>query len=236
MHLFYIPQLSGSTAILSEEESKHCINVLRMKVGNELILVDGLGGYYTARITNDHPKKCEFEISDTKKEFQKRNFYLHLACAPTKNSERFEWFLEKATEIGIDAITPLNCEHSERTTVKPERLEKVIVSAMKQSIKAYKPLLNESTSFKNFIAANQLFSGQKFIAHCHDTAKENLQKVYVQGKDVLILIGPEGDFSKAELDLAVAAGFQPINLSSSRLRTETAALMACAMVNMLNES
>ena len=205
-----------------------------MKAGDDLILVDGMGGYYEAKITNPHPKRCEVEIVKQQKEYQKRNFYLHIACAPTKNNERFEWFLEKATEIGMDAITPLQCEHSERNTIKAERLEKVIVSAIKQSIKAYKPLLNVSTSFKKLLEEQKNFAGQKFIAHCYATPKKTIPNCYEKGKDVLILIGPEGDFSKAEVDLAEAAGFISVSLSSSRLRTETAALAACHTFNLLN--
>ena len=235
MHLAYIPHISGDRIILSEEESKHCINVLRMKENEELLLVNGIGGLYTAKISTAHSKKCEVDILSAQQDYQKRNFQLHIACAPTKNIDRFEWFLEKATEIGIDVITPLNCDHSERTSVKPERLEKVIIAAMKQSLKAYLPALNENTSFKNFIDKHNNFIGQKFIAHCYATAKEPLQKVYQKGKNVLILIGPEGDFSKAEVELAVTLGFIPVSLSTSRLRTETAALVACQTLNLANE-
>ncbi len=236
MHLSFAPQLSGTNILLSEEESKHCIQVLRMKEGDELMLVDGEGGFYRARITMAHPKKCEIEIFATEKNYNKRNFYLHLACAPTKNNERFEWFLEKATEIGIDTITPLQCEHSERNVIKPERLEKVLVSAMKQSLKAYKPELRESTLFKNFIAQSKGFTGQKFIAHCHPSPKIILKNSYQIGKDVLVLIGPEGDFSLEEVALAEANNFISVSLSTSRLRTETAALVACQTLNMMNET
>ena len=235
MHLFYTPQISDSKVLLNEEESKHCINVLRLRVNDEIFLVDGVGGFYKAQIVNDHSKKCEVQITESNKEWQKRNFNLHIAVAPTKNSERTEWFLEKATEIGIDAVTPINCEHSERTVVKPERLQKVLISAMKQSLKAYLPVLNESISFKNFIEQQKIFSGQKFIAHCYDTPKESLQKLVEKEKDVLILIGPEGDFGKTEVDVAIKNGFIPVSLSSSRLRTETAALVACHTVNLANE-
>lgn len=220
--------------MLSEEESKHCVNVLRMKVNDELILVDGEGGFYKANITNPHPKRCEVEIIERENEYQKRNFHLHIACAPTKNNERFEWFLEKATEIGIDAITPLQCEHSERINIKAERLEKVIISAMKQSIKAYKPCLHPSVNFKNFLEQFKDFTGQKFIAHCYDSPKKALSMGYEKGKNALILIGPEGDFSKAEVDLAEASGFISVTLSTSRLRTETAALAACHTFNLVN--
>ena len=235
MHLFYTPQISDSKVLLNEEESKHCINVLRLRVNDEIFLVDGVGGFYKAQIVTDHSKKCEVQITESNKEWQKRNFNLHIAVAPTKSIDRTEWFLEKATEIGIDAVTPINCEHSERTVVKPERLQKVLISAMKQSLKAYLPVLHESISFKNFIEQQKSFSGQKFIAHCYDTPKESLQKLVEKEKDVLILIGPEGDFSKTEVNLAIESGFIPVNLSPSRLRTETAALVACHTVNLANE-
>ena len=235
MHLFYTPQISDSKVLLNEEESKHCINVLRLRVNDEIFLVDGVGGFYKAQIVTDHSKKCEVQITESNKEWQKRNFNLHIAIAPTKNIERTEWFLEKATEIGIDAVTPINCEHSERTVVKPERLQKVLISAMKQSLKAYLPALHENISFKKCIEGSKDFQGQKFIAHCFDLPKEPLQKIYTKGKDALILIGPEGDFSKEEIELAIAFNFLPVSLSSSRLRTETAALVACQTLNLINE-
>jgi 16S rRNA (uracil1498-N3)-methyltransferase len=235
MSIFYTPQITGNNLTLSEEESKHCIQVLRMKSGDELLLVDGVGGYYQARIINPHSKKCEVLIYNSQLEFQKRNFNLHIACAPTKNRERFEWFLEKATEIGIDRVTPITCQHSERSTLNTERLEKVLVSAMKQSIKAYKPKLEENCSFTNFIVQNKAFKGQKFIAHCADSPKEMLQNVYKKNNDVLILIGPEGDFSQEEIALAEASNFISVGLSTSRLRTETAALVACHTLNLMNK-
>ncbi len=235
MHLSYTPNISDATLVLSEEESKHCINVLRMKDNDELILVDGIGGYYKAKITQAHSKKCEVNIVETQKDFQKRNFNLHIACAPTKSSDRFEWFLEKATEIGLDKITPIQCEHSERTVVKPERLQKVLIAAMKQSLKAYLPVLEETLSFKKLIEQTKTFEGQKFIAHCYPGEKKRLAEVYEKNKNILILIGPEGDFSKAEIELALSHGFEAVSLSNSRLRTETAALVACHTVNLMNE-
>ncbi|MBL0049858.1 MAG: 16S rRNA (uracil(1498)-N(3))-methyltransferase [Bacteroidetes bacterium] len=235
MHLSYTPTISDATLVLSEEESKHCINVLRMKENDELILVDGIGGYYKAKITQAHSKKCEVNIVETQKDFQKRNFSLHIACAPTKSSDRFEWFLEKATEIGLDKITPLQCEHSERTVVKPERLLKVLIAAMKQSLKAYLPVLEETLSFKKLVEQTKTFEGQKFIAHCYPGEKKRLAEVYEKNKNVLVLIGPEGDFSKAEIELTLSNGFEAVSLSNSRLRTETAALVACHTVNLINE-
>ena len=227
MHIFYHPQLVEKIGFLNEEESKHCIQVLRMKVDDTMLIVDGMGGFYKAKISSAHPKKCSFEIIESQQNYQKRNFKINIACAPTKNIDRFEWFLEKATEIGIDSITPIICENSERTLVKLDRLQKVLVSAMKQSIKAYLPLLNEAISFKQYISNNAEIIGQKFIAHCHDLPKSELKKQCLPNSESLILIGPEGDFSNQELKLAIENGFVPVSLSESRLRTETAALVAC---------
>jgi 16S rRNA (uracil1498-N3)-methyltransferase len=238
MNLFYTPGISADTYILNEEESRHCIKVLRLQNGDIIHSVDGKGGFYTSQIIEEHPKKCMIRILEVKKDFGKRTFFLHIAIAPTKNIERFEWFLEKATEIGIDEISPLICEHSERKEIKNERLEKVILSAAKQSIKAYFPKLNTTISFKSLVKTD--FNGQKFIAHCsksqNDTnEKPHLKFAYKQGQNVLILIGPEGDFSPAEIRLALENGFTEISLGTNRLRTETAALVACNTVNLVNE-
>lgn len=233
MHLFYTPDISGIIYNLREEESKHAIRVLRLKQGDSIYLIDGKGGFYTAKIIVDSPKKCIVQVTEAKKEHGKKEFYLHIAVAPTKNMERFEWFLEKATEIGIDEITPIRCEHSERTILKPERLEKIIVSAMKQSMKAYCPKLNEIKSFKSFV--QEQFSGQKLIAHCADSAKSKLKNAYIRNATAVILIGPEGDFSKEEITFAIENNFQAVSLGDSRLRTETAALVACHTMNLINE-
>lgn len=234
MHLFYTPDITDQSYTLNEDESKHCIRVLRMQAGDKVNLIDGKGGFYTAVIEEANPKKCVLHIIKSEKEYGKRNTFLHLGIAPTKNTDRIEWFLEKATELGIDKITPLNCEHSERVVIKHDRLHKVIVSAAKQSIKAYLPELDELKSFKEFISIP--FEGQKYIAHCEDNSeKKHLTEVYKAGQNILILIGPEGDFSKEEIDLAQQSGFIPVSLSNSRLRTETAALMAVAMINSINK-
>lgn len=197
-------------------------------------LIDGKGGFYTAKIVEPNSKKCTVEIVETKKEYEKRNHRLHIAIAPTKNNDRLEWFLEKATEIGIDEITPIVCEHSERKVIKPERLEKILVSAMKQSIKAYKPQLNDLVRYTDFI--KRPFAGEKFIAHCEDDNKSYLKNKYTVGRDVLILIGPEGDFSRQEIDEARQNNFTEISLGNSRLRTETAGVVACHTINLFNET
>jgi 16S rRNA (uracil1498-N3)-methyltransferase len=232
MSLFYVPALS-SGLVLSEEESQHAVKVLRMQVGDALTVVDGTGGFYKARITNPHPKHCAFEITETILEYGKRNYRLHIAIAPTKNIERLEWFIEKATEIGIDEITPIVCRFSERKVIKAERLEKIIVSAAKQSVKAYFPKLNPLCTFDELIKTCQ--ASQKFIAHCYEEDKRLLQTEIQPSEDVLILIGPEGDFSKEEIQKALSVGFIPVSLGNSRLRTETAGVVACHTVCLRNE-
>lgn len=237
MHLFYTPDIDSEIYTLSEDESKHAIRVLRLVVGDTIQLIDGKGNLFQAVVAEDHPKRCTVHVTDIQKEYGKRNFRLHIAMAPTKNIERTEWFLEKAVEIGLDAYTPIQCEHSERVIVKTERLHKIIVSAMKQSLKAFEPVLDEPVSFGNFIKTAKAFEGRKFIAHCERASSDPglLKNVYAKGSDAMILIGPEGDFSKEEINLAVQNGFVPVSLGKSRLRTETAALVACHTINLLNE-
>lgn len=232
MQLFYCPDHNGEHYILNEEESKHCIRVLRMNIGDVFHITDGKGNLYEVEIIDDHPKRCAVKVNGHKAEFEKRDFYLHMAVAPTKNINRYEWFLEKSTEIGIHEITPIICDHSERKEVKIKRLEKVIISAIKQSLKAYLPILNETIKLSDFLT--QDFDGQKFIAYCEGQAPL-LKKEYNLNKNALILIGPEGDFSPEEIDLALKNGFQIISLGESRLRTETAAIAACHTINLLND-
>lgn len=235
MHIFYTPDISAGAAsyTLSEEESKHCIRVLRLQVEDMVTLVDGKGGLYTARITDPHPKKTVLLIVDAQQLYGKRNHYLHIAVAPTKNIERIEWFLEKATEIGIDEVSLTLCQRSERKDAKVERLDKIISSAVKQSLKAYHPVLNPVQQLGKLI--NQQFDGQKFIAHClPGDDKLSLSSQLQAGGRCIILIGPEGDFTEKEIADALQNGFKPITLGNSRLRTETAALEACFEVNFLN--
>ena len=233
MHIFYTPDLSGNTYTLDETESKHCVRVLRLEKGDEIMLVDGRGGFYTAEIADPNPKRCAVTVVKSEQNFGERRFQVHLAIAPTKNIERIEWFLEKATEIGINRVIPLLCRYSERKEIKNERLEKVMVSAMKQSLKAYLPQLDDLTKFKDLI--NQPFEGQKFIAHCEEQHRDLLKNLVVPNQNYLILIGPEGDFSTDEIEMALKAGFQPVSLGESRLRTETAGVVACHTFNLLNE-
>lgn len=233
MQLFYVPDISGAEVILDETESKHAVKVLRLLVGDEVQLIDGKGNFYEAEISEANPKKCRLSVLKTKREFGKRNFRVHIAIAPTKNIDRFEWFLEKCTEIGIDEITPLLCEHSERKNIKPDRLEKILVSAIKQSLKAYLPKLNDLTPFKELVLNS--IAKNKYIAHCYDGEKIHLKNESLQNKEVLVLIGPEGDFSHDEIEFALNKGFKEITLGESRLRTETAGIVACHIVNLTND-
>lgn len=229
MALFYCPDIS-TACILPEEESQHAAKVLRLQAGDSIIVIDGKGGYYEAEITRPHHKRCEFRIIKATQNFGKRNYRLHIAIAPTKNIERIEWFIEKATEIGIDEITPLLCRFSERKNVKDERLEKIIVSAAKQSKKAYFPVLNPLTPFDQFLKSAK--AENCYIAHCYEQDKKHLSTELKGQKDILVLIGPEGDFSKEEVESAMKAGFVPVTLGDSRLRTETAGLVACTTVQL----
>ena len=234
MQLFYTPDIEPSHPqyFLSEEESKHAIRVLRLIVGDEVQLIDGRGGFYTAEIKDPHPKRTILQITSVTQDYNKRNHYLHIAIAPTKNIERLEWFLEKATEIGIDEISLIICQRSERKEVKTDRLNKIITSAIKQSIKAYHPVLNEPEPFAKLLS--RTFDGQKFIAHCDEGQKFNLRDAIIPQGKYLILIGPEGDFTPKEIDEALNNDFKAITLGDSRLRTETAALEACFEINFLN--
>lgn len=232
MHIFYTPDIESEKYTLSEEESKHCTRVLRLDVGSKLNLIDGRGGFYEAVVEDSHPKRTVLKILSQERNYGKRKYYLHIAVAPTKNIERLEWFLEKATEIGIDEITPLICDRSERRDLKTERLNKVIVAAAKQSIKAYLPKLNEPVHFTDFVTGNT--STQKFIAHCIPSRKKSIKEGFRLNSDYLVLVGPEGDFSSDEVDLALENKFIPVSLGDSRLRTETAALEVCFEINYLN--
>lgn len=234
MQLFYTPDIDPSHPqyFLNEEESKHAIRVMRLEKGDEVQLIDGKGGLYTASILDAHPKRTILQINSVTAAFNKRNHYLHIAIAPTKNIERTEWFLEKATEIGIDEISLIICQRSERKEAKVERLNKIITSAIKQSIKAYHPVLNEPMTFNQLLS--KPFTGQKFIAHCDKGDKLNLKNELITSGNYLILIGPEGDFTPTEINDALKNDFKAITLGESRLRTETAALEACFEVNFLN--
>jgi 16S rRNA (uracil1498-N3)-methyltransferase len=234
MHLFYTPDIVPGQQhyTLTEEESRHCTRVLRLHEGAELKLVDGQGTMFSGRISEVHPKQTRVSLVSHTEAYGKRNYYLHLAIAPTKNTDRLEWFVEKATEAGIDEITPLICVRSERKAIKTERLVKVAVAAMKQSLKAYLPRINPAVTFNSFVAEHQ--HRKPLIAHCMKGEKGYLTDLLRPGEPVVALIGPEGDFHADEVAKAREMGCRPISLGAARLRTETAALAVCFEVNFLN--
>lgn len=234
MYLFYTPDIAVSNQ-LNEEESGHCVRVLRYTKGDEILLTDGRGTTYQARITNPHPKHCEFEILSSEKQEKHHHLNLHIAIAPTKNIERLEWMIEKCTEIGIDEITPLLCRFSERKQIRVDRLEKIMLSAAKQSLTPYLPRLNPLTDYDSFIKSQEKSDAQRFIAHCYKNERHPLKDAIERGRDCVILIGPEGDFSEQEIEYALSVGFIPVSLGESRLRTETAGVVACHTAVLMNE-
>lgn len=238
MYLFYTPQIVGTadeigkTYSLDEEESGHCVRVLRYTRGDEILLTNGQGMTYTAVITNLHPKHCEFEVRTAEKQSKHHSNYIHIAIAPTKNVERIEWFVEKCTEIGVDEITPLLCRFSERKQLRIDRLQKIILSAAKQSLTPYLPKLNEMTDCTEFIRRTE--EETRFIAHCYKEDKRDLRNEIKPGKSVVVMIGPEGDFSEQEIAEALQHNFVPVSLGDSRLRTETAGIVACHICNLFS--
>ncbi|MGV8945266.1 MAG: 16S rRNA (uracil(1498)-N(3))-methyltransferase [Lutibacter sp.] len=235
MQLFYNSEITTNTKQFSFDkiESRHIVRVLRKKEGDKIFITNGLGQLFTSKILFANDKKCLVEITHLETQKNDRSYYLHLAVAPTKLNDRFEWFLEKATEIGIDEITPIICEHSERKVIKVDRMEKIIHAAAKQSLKFHFPKLNEPVTFNQFI--NSTFSGQLFIAHCEETDKKSLKSELKTGINTTILIGPEGDFSTKEIQQSLDKNFIPVSLGKSRLRTETAGLVAVHSVAFVNE-
>jgi len=236
MQLFYTTHIEDQMAFLAGEEAKHCVQVLRHRVGDEINLMDGLGGNYRACIIEATKNKVSLRILSQQKTYIHRAAKLHLAVAPTKNISRFEWFLEKATEIGIDEITPILCQRSERKVVKPARLEKIILAAAKQSKNTILPQLHPMIKLGVFLKKEVIGPSQKFIAHCEKDNEVHLMEKYQADRDVIILIGPEGDFSPVEIKQSLENGYAPISLGASRLRTETAGIVACHTVNLLAKS
>ena len=232
MALFYVPDIADNWE-LSEEEAAHALRVLRLSEGEGLEITDGHGKLYRSRVASVSGKHCYVEAVEGTAIPKGWNGNVHIAIAPTKNMDRMEWFVEKATEIGIDTVTFLNCRFSERKVVKTDRVERIVVSAMKQSLKYRKPEVGEMVDFKKFVAEER--QGAKFIAHCHDSERVLLKDVLVPGENATVLIGPEGDFSPEEVEMAVKAGYRPVSLGCSRLRTETAALVACHTFILKNE-
>lgn len=231
MNLFYQPLIAQRVHKLDEEESRHCIKVLRKQTGDHIRVTDGSGSFYDVVITTADSRECKFNIVREEKE-PGRNFSIHIAIAPTKNTDRIEWFVEKCVELGIDQVTLLQCEHSERTFIKIDRLRKVAISAMKQSLKASLPRINELTTFDSFVSAD--ISADKFIAFVDDTNPVQLKDSATPAKQYVVLIGPEGDFSNNELSLALEHRFTKVSLGKSRLRTETAGIAACHILNLIN--
>jgi 16S rRNA (uracil1498-N3)-methyltransferase len=231
MQIFYTPDIKGMEYYFNEDESKHAIRVLRLNTGDPVHLVDGKGNLFEGVIEDPKPKKCKVLVTNVIHEFEKRSFHLHVAISPLKNPDRFEWFLEKATEIGIDEITPLLCERTEKKTVNHERCNRIVESAMKQSIKAYHPVVHSLVRYDEFI--EKAGDSIKMIASCEGD-RRLIRECYQPGQPVTILIGPEGDFTENEMAKAQHAGFIPITLGNSRLRTETAGVAVCHSISFLN--
>jgi len=235
MQIFYAPGITADHYTLDESESKHIIRVLRMKKGTLVKLIDGRGNLYEGVIADPDPKKCLIRITSVFKDFEKRSYSLHIGISPIKNPDRFEWFVEKSVELGIDEITPVICKNSEKKTVKAERINNIIISAMKQSLKANRTIFHRLTLFHDFIAGYQ--PGDRMIAHCNSRMglRSGITEVYNKGDKALILIGPEGDFTEEEITGAIINGFRPVHLGNSRLRTETAGLSACHSIYFINQ-
>ena len=235
MHIFYEPQIVSNGNFLNGEESFHCIKVLRHKVGDMISVIDGFGNNFLCEIIDSTINRCGIEIKE-KTVSKIPASRCHIAIAPTKNIDRLEWFIEKSTEIGIRKITPIVCKHSERKVIKPERLEKIITSATKQSMTLWRPTLNPIVGFNDFVSASvNLQETQKLVAYCNEDDRTPLKEIYKIHTDVIILIGPEGDFDETEIEFSFDKGFKGVSLGNNRLRTETAALTACHTIQLLND-
>jgi 16S rRNA (uracil1498-N3)-methyltransferase len=232
VHLFFRDDISQSVIEFDKDESRHCIKVLRLHKGSIIQITDGNGNIAEAVIVNDSVQHCTAEIHHREKKERERDYRLCIAIAPTKNHDRFEWFVEKATEIGVDEIVPLICEHSERKTVKYERLKNIAIAALKQSQHIFLPQIGEPVMFGDFIESKK--SEQKFICTL-ELSKGHLKNLYKPYSDVIVLIGPEGDFTKEEVNSAAKNGFTAVSLGSSRLRTETAGIVACSIINFASQ-
>ncbi|HLN22064.1 MAG TPA: 16S rRNA (uracil(1498)-N(3))-methyltransferase [Bacteroidales bacterium] len=234
MQVFYAPDIKGDTYVLDDKESRHVVKAMRMKKGSAVHLIDGMGNLYNGEIAEPDPKACVISIKSIIKEFEKRDYSLHIAISPLKNADRFEWFIEKSVEMGIDEITPLICTNTEHQSIRKERLNNIIVSAMKQSLKAKLTKLNDPIKFSEFISSEQ--NGTRMIAHCKTGLhRDKIAGVYRAKNDAVILIGPEGDFTEAEIEEAFERGFTGIHLGPARLRTETAGIAACHSVYIINQ-
>lgn len=235
MIIFFCNDIKGGHAFFSEEESKHCIQVLRKQAGDAVQFIDGVGNWYEGNIAEANKRQVVVNIKSVHNGTDHTSFRLHLAVAPLKSMDRFEWFLEKATEIGVDEITPILTEHTERTKLRYDRLEKIMLSAAKQCLRTRLPVLNELIDFEDFIKKHATSApGLRFVPHCHAANLPHLKNNCKAGADVTVLIGPEGDFSLEEVQVAKAIGFQEVSLGANRLRTETAAIVACHTVHLVN--
>ncbi|MCH2043875.1 MAG: 16S rRNA (uracil(1498)-N(3))-methyltransferase [Saprospiraceae bacterium] len=234
MRLFYAEQIVSNQAILSQEETKHCVKILRKKLGDKILIIDGKGGFFEGELIEVQKKNAIIKLGQALENQQKWDFQLHVAIAPTKSIDRFEFFLEKATELGVNTITPILCKRSERKHIRLDRLNKIIVSAAKQSVKPLFPALNPLIKLNNFLDSTSAKNAQKFIAYCEDRPPKELAECYQANKDVYMLIGPEGDFHPEELEQAQRFGFEPVSLGKSRLRTETAGMVATHTIHLVN--
>jgi 16S rRNA (uracil1498-N3)-methyltransferase len=233
MHYFYQPEITHGANYLEEEESKHCIRVLRHKKGDQLAILDGKGNCHTVRLIDDNPKKCQFELLH-KVTLSLPSYAVHLAIAPTKNTDRMEWMVEKCTELGIHSITFIETEHTEKKGLKIERLAKKAISALKQSYSGILPEILGPVKFSDYL--NHAPSGQRFIAYVDEGQPDSLWNACNSGRDTTIMIGPEGDFSMQEIEHALSKGYQKVSLGKTRLRTETAGLVACHTIHLKNEA
>ena len=234
MQIFYAPDIKSDKYILDRKESRHCVRVMRMRKGDSVRLIDGMGNLYEGIISEADPEKCCVEIKHVIHGFEKRDYSLHIAISPLKNPDRFEWFIEKSVELGTDEITPLICRNTEKLGVKPERISNLIISAMKQSLRAKITKLNPPAEFSSFI--REEMKGKLLIAHCNNNLeRSSIGEVYRKGEDSVILIGPEGDFSNDEIIAAETRGYRSVHLGSGRLRTETAGIAACHSIYFINQ-
>ena len=234
MQIFYVPGITGERCVMDINESRHCIKVLRMSKGDTVFIIDGEGNLYKGIIVDPDPAGCVINITEVTSNYEKRSYRLHIAISPVKNNERFEWFVEKSVELGVDEITPVICRNTEKLRIKSERINNIIISAMKQSLKAYRTTLNDTCSLEDFI--NSDHGGIRMITHCNqDISRLSISDIYQKNKNAVILIGPEGDFTPGELEMAINTGFLSVHLGTSRLRTETAGIAACHSVYFINQ-
>ena len=234
MQLFYSHQITDNTIVLDETDSKHCIKTLRKSVGDNVNVVDGKGTHFLAEIIKDDANKCTLKIINKNPNFDKRKHYIHIAIAPTKSHDRLEWFVEKAVEIGVDEISFIQTKRTERKKIRINRIKRIAITAMKQTIKATLPKINELTDFRKFVENKS--NANLFIAHLEDEKRQQIITIPTNEGNSIVLIGPEGDFTTEEISLTVHHGIKPVNLGNSRLRTETAGVVACHLLNIKFEN